>query len=167
MKNFLLPAALIIVCAALVTSCNQTGASKTADESTTVFDTTAAKKAVIAGNQNLSEGLAKGDSVAAGNCYLEDAKFMLPNAPAVIGRKNIQSKYAGFIKGGVTKLGLTVVNLYCSENILGEEGAYTFATKDGHQIDKGKYVVLWKKDADGNWKILRDCINSDLPVPAK
>jgi ketosteroid isomerase-like protein len=35
--------------------------------------------------------------------------------------------------------------------------------KDGKQIDKGKYIVLWKKE-DGKWKLFRDCYNSDLPA---
>lgn len=35
--------------------------------------------------------------------------------------------------------------------------------KDGKQLDKGKYIVLWKKE-EGKWKLFRDCYNSDLPL---
>jgi hypothetical protein len=30
-------------------------------------------------------------------------------------------------------------------------------------LDKGKYLTVWKKQADGSWKVLFDMFNSDLP----
>ena len=47
--------------------------------------------------------------------------------------------------------------------MLAEEGLFTFADKGGTPLDKGKYIVLWKK-VGGKWKLFRDCYNSDLPV---
>jgi len=32
--------------------------------------------------------------------------------------------------------------------------------------DHGKYVEVWKKQADGTWKVVADIWNSDLPVAA-
>jgi len=32
-------------------------------------------------------------------------------------------------------------------------------------VDVGKYVTIWKKQADGSWKVLVDCFNSDAPPP--
>ncbi len=32
--------------------------------------------------------------------------------------------------------------------------------------DRGKYVEVWKKQADGAWKCVADIWNSDLPAPA-
>lgn len=29
--------------------------------------------------------------------------------------------------------------------------------------DTGKYLTVWKKQPDGNWKIVRDIFNSDKP----
>jgi ketosteroid isomerase-like protein len=45
-------------------------------------------------------------------------------------------------------------------------GTYDFSIKDasGKTIsDKGKYLTVWKKEADGAWKVLFDTYNSDLP----
>ena len=45
-------------------------------------------------------------------------------------------------------------------------GTYGFSIKDasGKTIsDKGKYLTLWKKEADGSWKVLLDTYNSDQP----
>jgi ketosteroid isomerase-like protein len=32
-------------------------------------------------------------------------------------------------------------------------------------MDRGKYVAVWKKQADGSWKVAAESFNSDLPVP--
>jgi ketosteroid isomerase-like protein len=31
--------------------------------------------------------------------------------------------------------------------------------------EKGKYVEIWRRQADGSWKLARDIFNSDLPLP--
>ncbi|MGH3549690.1 MAG: YybH family protein [Pseudonocardiaceae bacterium] len=41
-------------------------------------------------------------------------------------------------------------------------GNYAFGNP---AIDKGKFVDVWKKQADGSWKAVIDIFNSDLPVP--
>ena len=150
----------------LLVSCKSSGSSSTSDSSknSMAFDTIAAKKAVAAGNQIIIESLAKGDSVTAANGYTTDAKFMDSNSPAVVGRKNIQAAFSGFIKEGITKLAITTTNVWGCADILAEEGKFTISTKDGHLVDMGKYIVLWKME-DGKWKIFRDCSNSDVPLP--
>ena len=32
--------------------------------------------------------------------------------------------------------------------------------------DRGKYLTIWRKQADGSWKVQRGTFNSDLPLPA-
>ena len=34
---------------------------------------------------------------------------------------------------------------------------------DGPAADDGKYIEIWKRQADGSWKIAYDIFNSDLP----
>jgi ketosteroid isomerase-like protein len=31
--------------------------------------------------------------------------------------------------------------------------------------DRGKYLEIWKRQADGSWKVALDIFNSDLPLP--
>jgi ketosteroid isomerase-like protein len=31
--------------------------------------------------------------------------------------------------------------------------------------DRGKYMTVWKKQPDGQWKVVTDMYNSDLPAP--
>ena len=49
-----------------------------------------------------------------------------------------------------------------------ETGNYelTATPKGGKPVtEKGKYITVWKKQADGSWKIYRDIANSDSPPP--
>jgi hypothetical protein len=43
-------------------------------------------------------------------------------------------------------------------------GTYEMTMKDGSK-DKGKYCEVWKKQADGKWKVSTDMFSSDLPAP--
>lgn len=133
-------------------------------ETAAAFNLTEAKKEIEAANRNFMEVLSKSDSLGLANCYTTDAKFMGPNGPAVAGRQNIQQVVAGIIRSGATKLDLKIIDLWGNEEMLAEEGELTLGTKDGKQLDKGKYIVLWKKE-EGKWKLFRDCFNSDLPAP--
>ncbi|MGH7983124.1 MAG: YybH family protein, partial [Candidatus Udaeobacter sp.] len=48
-------------------------------------------------------------------------------------------------------------------------GTYELTMNDasGKPInDRGKYVEVWKKQADGKWKVVADIWNSDLPLPS-
>ncbi len=41
----------------------------------------------------------------------------------------------------------------------------SFNDPSGKMIsDKGKYVTVWKKQADGSWKVMLDIFNTDLPM---
>ena len=49
-------------------------------------------------------------------------------------------------------------------------GTYTMvmATAEGEDPveDRGKYIEIWRRQADGSWRIALDIFNSDLPIPA-
>ena len=102
----------------------------------------------------------------------EHGSMVVPNAPIATGRKAIAKLIAeGFAirdyklswrpnKAGVARsgeLGYT-------------SGKYRVSFKDatGKTIsDNGKYLMVWKKQADGAWKVLFDMNNSDLPPSAQ
>ena len=166
MKKFLILLMVTTVTGFLVVSCNneKPAAAEVTEVTKPAFDLTMAKGEIDAANKSFTEALGKGDSAGVASFYTADAKFMGPNGPAVVGRANIQSVIGGFIKGGVTNLELTATEVWGDENALVEEGIMTLSTKDGKPVDKGKYLVVWKKE-DGKWKLHRDIFNSDLPVP--
>ena len=164
MKNrittFIHPTAMILILLFCATSCNTPRI-----ENKTSFDLANTKKEIEEAGRNFMALVAKGDSVGLANCYTTDAKFMGSNSPAVSGRTKIQSVVASIINSGVTKFDLRLTEVWGTEELIAEEGEFTLATKEGTQLDKGKYIVLWKKE-DGKWKLFRDCFNSDLPIPS-
>jgi len=138
-------------------------ACKNSSKTKTDFDLATAKKEIEATNNALTAALAKGDSVAVGNYYTIDAKFMDNGAPAFVGRAKIQSLWAGFIKEGANKLKLTTLEVWGNENVITEEGTYDFKSNEDKPIAVGKYIAVWKKE-DGKWKLHRDIPNTDIPV---
>ena len=164
-KKITLFAAAVLAVGVAITGCN-TGSTKTGNSAAAAapFDTVAARKAIDTVNQQVMDGVVKGDAMAVANCYATDASFMGANGPAINGRKNIETALDGMMKSGIGKLTVNTLHVWGSESGLAEEGTYVMTAKDGKQIDKGKYIVLWKKE-DGKWKIFRDCANSDLPLP--
>lgn len=138
--------------------------SPSQNENKAVFDLTHAKKEIEAANQNFMMLMSNGDSVGLADCYTVDAKMMGPNAPAVIGKKNIKTEIASFIGAGIAKVELKAIDVWGTAEMLTEEGELTMFTKDGQQIEQGKYLVIWKRE-DNKWKIFRDMFSSDLPLP--
>ena len=93
-----------------------------------------------------------------------DAKFMMSNSPAVLGRSNIQSTMSDYIKMGFAHIDGKTTDVWGNESLITEEGMYTLTAKDGKVMDHGKYIDVWKME-DGVWKVFRDCSSSDVPMP--
>ena len=91
---------------------------------------------------------------------------MNPNAPSVEGRAALVSHISQQLKAGIASAKLNTVEVWGDENYVTEEGNYQIFTKDGTQIDKGKYLILWKR-VDGKLMFHRDIYNSDLPLATK
>ena len=156
---------LIVITILVITStacCNEK-AEKTPETKAVVeatFDLANAKAEIIATYNEFETFIATADSVGLGNLYTKDAKFMMTGAPAIIGNNNIQSTFSSIIKSGITNADLRTIEVWGTEGLVTEEGEYSlFVGED--EVDKGKYLVLWKK-VDGKWKMFRDIFNSNL-----
>ena len=98
--------------------------------------------------------------------YTEDAVQMLPKTPAVKGRDAIRKNWTQMLAlpGPGLSFQTTSVEVARSGDIAYETGTYDFVTtgKNGKANDeKGKYVVVWKKQSDGSWKAAVDIDNPD------
>lgn len=164
MKNLILTMG-VFLCAIIWMAC--TNQSPTTTEMAPSFDLTGARKVVDSVNQVFGALVEKGDSSGIAALYASDAKLMAPNGPAIQGAGGIISAFAGLLKSGVAKAELHTIGLWGTEAMISEEGTYSLFGKDGKELDKGKYIVLWKTEA-GKWKMFRDIFNSDMaPSPAK
>ena len=131
------------------------------------FDLSNAQKEINAANSAFENYVSKGDSIGlATNVYTMDAKFMSPNNTSAEGRAAITTAVAGIFNAGITGIKLTSREIWGDEQSITEEGTFELNTKDGTIVDKGKYLVLWKKE-DGKWKLHRDMFNSNMPIVKK
>lgn len=137
---------------------------KSTTETKTEFDLESAKKEIAANNLAFETAVSQSDSISIANLYTEDAKWMNPNAPAVQGRAALVSQISLVLSEGIGSAKLNTTDVWGDENYVTEEGNYVLNTKDGTQIDKGKYLVLWKR-VNGKLMFFRDMFNSDLPAP--
>ena len=125
------------------------------------------RKQIETANQRFGEGIRKADAAAIGRLYTEDALLMPPNFEIIRGREGTQKFWDGAIKMGVKDAVLKTVELNEKGDTVEEVGNYTLKIHPEGQSpfeDKGKYVVLWKQDADGKLRLHRDIWNSSLPA---
>jgi uncharacterized protein (TIGR02246 family) len=108
---------------------------------------------------------ARNDSAIA-ELYTEDAVFMPPNQPRIVGKAGIRSFFAGmWVINPTMALNTTQVVASDAGDVAIEEGTFAleYPTPDGGKVsDTGKYLVIWKK-TDKGWKVVRDIFNTDLP----
>src|SRR5262245_43062799 len=107
------------------------------------------------------------DSAAVAAHYAEDAAVFPPDSHRVDGRVNIQGFWKGAIDAGLGDLTLKAVEVHGSGDSAIEVGEVSFSAPDNSGQRKtatGKYIVFWKKGADGVWRLYRDIWNAN---PAK
>lgn len=103
--------------------------------------------------------------------YSEDAVVMPPNAPSATTRQTIRTAWKEMLTtpGAAISWKTTKVEVAKSGDLACLSGTYELAMNDagGKPVnDRGKYVEVWQKQADGTWKVVADIWNSNLPVAA-
>ena len=102
--------------------------------------------------------------------YAEDALVLSPNAPPIAGKNKIQAGLTTLMADPNFALTFHSTRVEASQNgdMVYTIGAYARTVSDPKSkqpvIDKGNYLTVWKKEADGNWKVVTDMDNSELPV---
>jgi uncharacterized protein (TIGR02246 family) len=122
-----------------------------------------ARSSIEAQNQKFSATFQKGDAAAVAALYSPDGETFPPNADVVSGRDAIQKMWQSVIDSGVASVKLTTRDAESAGDWAWESGTYELAGKDGASIDRGKYVVVWKR-LQGEWHLHRDIWNSSLPA---
>ncbi len=117
--------------------------------------------------KKFGEAFNRGDLDAAVEIYTEDATFLHPNVEIVSGKQAIKEFFdAGRAFLGLKRLNFEILESDYDGNLAYERGIIQIDMEpEGGQpiVDKGKYVVIMKRQADGSWKVAVDIWNSDLP----
>jgi ketosteroid isomerase-like protein len=126
------------------------------------------RAAIMAQRATFVQALNAGDAAKAVEIFAPDAAVLMGNAPAIHGKAAIEEFYAGLPPLGDFKVfgeqfesGGDLVAIRGAQSVNRMPPGATVAV-----ADTGKYVEIWKKQADGTWKLLWDIGNSDrAPVP--
>jgi len=101
--------------------------------------------------------------------YSDDALVMPSNSPVLQGKAAARAMWQAMFStpgfGGGWKA--TKVDVARSGDVGYVTGTYEINETDAsgkQKTDKGKYLTVWKKQTDGNWKCVADMFNTDLPA---
>ncbi len=103
--------------------------------------------------------------------YANDAVVFAPNAPSATTKAAIRSAWNEMLTapGAAISWKPTKVEVAKAGDLAYVTGTYedTMTDASGKSVkDRGSYVTIWKKQADGSWKVVVDIWNSDLPASA-
>jgi ketosteroid isomerase-like protein len=140
------------------------GCGKEEPKDTRVADEAAIKNA----DTQWAKAAASKDVDATVAYYSDDASLLPPNAPMASDKASIRAAWAGLLGAGTTlSWQATKVEAARSGDLGYVMGTYQLEGKDAsgkEESDRGKFVEVWKKQADGNWKAAVDIFNTDLPA---
>lgn len=101
--------------------------------------------------------------------FTEDAMVLAPNEASVSGKEaigKILDEYHAMPGFSIT-WSPSDVEVASSGDLGYSIGTYNLSINDSlgsPMTDRGKYLTVWKKQADGTWKVAVDMFNSDLPA---
>lgn len=102
--------------------------------------------------------------------YSDDATLLPPNAPIATGKQAIRAVWAPMVAPDSTvSWEATKVEVAHSGDLAYSMGTYQLEVKAPQvkpMTDRGKFIEVWKKQADGRWKAVADMFSSNLALPA-
>ena len=155
---------LIALALSLLTACQQ--------QATTTADTRSADEATLKNlDAEWSKAAGAKDVDKTASYYSDDAVVLPPNMATINGKQGARAMWQGMFSvpgfGGGWKV--AKVEVARSGDLAYVTGTYELSETDAKgkpMTDKGKYLEVWKKQADGTWKCAIDMFNSDLPSDA-
>ena len=127
----------------------------------------AVRKAIDAQNLAWAEATKAGDAAAIARIFADSGvEVSLRSAKTWKGRAAIQELFVQIYQNPhATDAVVQTDQVLLDGPTAVEYGHYTFTypPKDGQpQVDSGKYVVVWRRQSDGGWRIL---VDMGLPAP--
>jgi uncharacterized protein (TIGR02246 family) len=113
--------------------------------------------------------LQDGDAAAASALYTDGASLLPPSAELLQGREAIEAFWNAGVEAGVSEVELDALELERDGSLAYEIGLYALrlqAAGGGTVVDRGKYLLVHARQADGTWRRAVEMFNPDTP-PAR
>ena len=146
----------------LLTSCG-TSAPDTHDADVTALKDTEAAWVKDAATKDVDKWVAH---------YTDDASVLLPNTPILTGKAAIRAGMSPIMSDPnfAVTFGATKIDVAKSGDLAYTQGPYSLTVTNPRtkapEIEKGKYLTVFRKQADGTWKSVEDTFMSDTPPPS-
>ena len=105
--------------------------------------------------------------------YADDATLMMPDAALIKGKDAIRAGLKEFLVDKNLSLSFITASAEVSKggDLAYTQGTYTLTQTNPKTkkavTERGKYVTVYRKQADGSWRAVEDINNADAPaVPA-
>ena len=120
------------------------------------------RQEIEAANRRFVEAFRRRDADAVAACYTSSAQLLPSNFDVIAGTEQITGFWRGAMDMGIADVRLETVEVEPRGDLAVEVGRYVLSGADGGPIDRGKYVVVWRREG-GAWKLHRDIWTTSLP----
>lgn len=120
---------------------------------------TKVREAIAAVNARFREAVRRGSADDLAANYTPDGRILPPNSPPVEGTEAIRSFWGAILGMGVRDVVLESAEVEVHGSTAVEIGRCWIYAEAGVEVDRGKYIVVWKKTPTG-WRLHRDIWNS-------
>jgi uncharacterized protein (TIGR02246 family) len=118
--------------------------------------------ALRAAEQALTESFEAADPTAWVDFYADDASFVAPGGPAVEGREALLE-----LARQMTPLSSARIVAQTTDGggdlaaVLGHASWVVGPKGSGDATTRVRFLIVWRREADGRWRILRELLNTD------
>jgi uncharacterized protein (TIGR02246 family) len=116
---------------------------------------------IEAANAKWEAAAARGDGAAVAALYTADGQLLPSGSDVVSGSQVIADFWQAVFDSGVKGVTLETVEVEGHGDTAHEVGRLELRGADGQVLDRGKYIVIWKKEG-GSWKLQRDIWNTSV-----
>lgn len=148
----------LVVASGVACTSSRSGSASVPDEKAAVESTTTA----------FHDALRRNDTTSFYSFIDDDVVMMPPGEAAVHGLSALRTWYSGFLgQYQTSSLTLDKKEVLVGDGWATETGSYAWGLKPtaggAEIVDRGHYMQIWKRAADGHWKFYREIWNSAAP----
>jgi uncharacterized protein (TIGR02246 family) len=120
----------------------------------------AVRRAIDSGNAAYVAAFRRADAEALAQVYDPEGARLNEGGAVIRGRKAIRADVARFLdRVGPVRVGIETAEVWLVDDMAYESGAWSYAFQPRGKPEQrigGRYVTLWKRQADGGWRIWTD-----------